>query len=218
MSGKKTFLNWLITKFFGLAKMKPFHFRRRSLHIEALEVREMLSVVGVHSSQDAIESDQAGYVRFVRDDNQGDLTAFYQLDYRNSGCYYDTYSGWAANGKDFSYLPGSSSGYYQGFVIFNDGEYYTDLVINALADASIEGDERLELTLIMENSYWCDRTGISPNTSYTIDASSLAASLTIFDTTIPTTVWITETQDGQEGGNSGFVKLQRDNFETELIV
>ncbi|MDR1270786.1 MAG: hypothetical protein LBK82_14820, partial [Planctomycetaceae bacterium] len=222
MSGKKSFLNWLI-QFFGIEKMQPLRFRSRSLHLESLEVREMLSVVGIHSSQDAIEGEQAGYVRFERDDNQGDLTAFYQLDYRNDsyGCYYGCYygySGWASNGKDFPYLPGSSSGNYQGHVRFNDGEYYTDLVINALPDAYLEGDERLELVLITENSYWSDRTGISSNTSYTIDTNSRAASLTIFDTTIPTTVWIAETQDGQEDGDSGIFKLQRDNFETELVV
>ncbi|MDR2756311.1 MAG: hypothetical protein LBC20_11445, partial [Planctomycetaceae bacterium] len=217
MSKIKSFVNWLIAKFFGVTKIKPLRFRSRSLHLEVLEVREMLSVVGIHSSQDAIEGDQTGHIRFVRDDNQGELTAFYELDYRNSGYDYDIYPGWSSNGKDFAFLPGSSAGYYQGYVTFNDVEYYTDLVISALPDAYIEGDERLELVLITESSYWSNRTGISPNTSYTVDANSHAA-LTIFDTTIPTTVWIAETQNGQEGGDSGIVKLQRDNYATELVV
>jgi hypothetical protein len=65
---KKTFLDRVIDRVFALtqvSKGKP-HAQKRSLQVETLESRELLSVVGFHSAVDAFEGGESGYVRLQK--------------------------------------------------------------------------------------------------------------------------------------------------------
>ncbi|MDR2438199.1 MAG: hypothetical protein LBE12_02355 [Planctomycetaceae bacterium] len=140
---KKSFLERVV-ELFRHRNVEAPHARKRSLQLESLESREMLSAVGFHSTVDATENGQVGYFRLERDDTQGDLDVVYQLDYRNSYC---SYSGWAQHTQDFQTLPGSYDWGDYGYAYFKDGEKYVDIPIIAHTDGLIEGNEIVQLSL-----------------------------------------------------------------------
>ncbi|HBT76718.1 MAG TPA: hypothetical protein DEB39_07285, partial [Planctomycetaceae bacterium] len=219
MTPNKSFLERAVEIFTRQSepKVKP-HTRKRSLQLETLEAREMLSGIGISTAPQIVDEGQAAIIRIERDDSQGELSAFFELDYRNSGCYYDNYAGWARNGKDFDFLPGTNEWSYQGHVKFQDGQQYVDITVQAKTDTFLEGDEQISLRLINAGNYWGDRTGVSSNTTYTIDQARSSTSMTIKDTTDPVTVRVVSVQNGVEGGVDGSVRLERDNVENALTV
>ncbi len=214
MSKRQTLLEKLAKLVFDEKKSKKHHHhRKRSLGIETLEARELLTVVGFSSVQDAVEgSSTPGYFRLERDDIQGTLTVNYSLDWRNSADPYSFYKGWAKNGKDFSFLPGTNNWNDYGQIAFQDGERFVDISINAFSDIHIEGTENVRLELLSSN-YWDWN-----NQSYTVNSSCSSAQLAIQDTTPSITVGIDSTQDGTEGGQNGFFRLRRDNTQSQITV
>jgi hypothetical protein len=195
MSNKKSFFDRVAELFGRRAKEAPLS-RKRSLQLESLEAREMLSAVGFHSAVDATEDGQIGYFRLERDDTQGELTVYYEMDWQNTG--YGCSSGWAMNGRDFDILPGSYEWDYYGQITFKNNEKYVDLPVVAHTDGLIEGNEIVRLSL----PDWGYGYSFLPN--------SQSAELTIHDADVPVNVWIHSTQDATEGSQNGYIRLQRD--------
>ncbi len=181
------------------------HMKKRTLQMETLEVREMLTAVGFHSVVDATEGAESGYFRLERDNTQGTLTVNYQLDSKNNGCIYSANcDGWARNGLDFKCLPGTACYCNYGSVTFADGCGYVDVNIETINDQYIEGPEKVALTL---------RT----SSNYSLSGES-TATLTLTDDDYPVTVSIDSTKNATEGGEHGYFRLKRDDTTNALTV
>lgn len=81
MSDPKSFLGRVTEIFKTGPKKKNSHSKKRSLQLESLETRELLTVVGFHSVQNAEEGGQAGYFRLERNDTAGELTVRFLKEY-----------------------------------------------------------------------------------------------------------------------------------------
>jgi hypothetical protein len=218
---KKSFFRRLFNSFFGHSSHEA-HSRKRSLQMESLEAREMLSAVGFQSVQDAYEGDTA-IVRLERDTTEGQLTVHFLVDIRNA---LGTEVGWVTlddASETITGLIGKVSGidinkvtYYNGSygsgvrcaVTFGNGEKYVNITGTTREDSKVEGTEIIRLTLI-------DDQGGTP---YTIKQDHNIATVQIFDKTPKPTVWIETVTHGTEGGGQGTFVLKRDETSNPLTV
>ena len=162
--------------------------------MESLEVREMLSVVGFQSVQDAYEGDTA-IVRLERDTTEGQLTVHFLVDPRNNiqpmevgwaslDDVADTINGiiGAVSGIDINKVGYDNNGRVRCSVTLDNGQKYVDITAKTREDSKVEGTEFVRLTLINAQS---------GETSYTIDQQYSIATVQIFDKTPKPTVWPT---------------------------
>jgi hypothetical protein len=222
MLSKKSFLRRLFNSFFGRSSLEA-HSRKRSLQMESLEAREMLSVVGFQSVQDAYEGDTA-IVRLERDTTEGQLTVHFLVDLRN---VLGTEVGWVTlddvsetiNGligkvsgidiNNVNYYHGSDGSGVRCAVTFGEGKKYVDITGTTREDSKVEGTELIRLTLINAQS---------GETPYTIDQAYSIAEVQIFDKTPKPAVWIETVTNGTEGGDKGTFVLKRDETSNPLTV
>jgi hypothetical protein len=215
MFGKKSFLRRLFNSFFGRSSHEA-HSRKRSLQMESLEAREMLSVVGFQSAQDVLEGDTA-IIRLERDDTAGQLTVHFSMDSRNLQETGNT-SGLAKMGDDFETINeiDKNNYYYDdygygigGSVTFGSGQKYVDIAVKTLTDSKVEGTEIVRLTLANAQS---------EETPYTVDQQYSIATVQIFDNTPKPTLWIETVTNGTEGGDKGTFVLKRNETSNTLTV
>ena len=165
----KITLKKLIRKFAPVeTRHKTSSGNKRRLTLESLENRELLTVVGFDSVCDAYEGSSDGYFRLHRDDASDILKVDFEVSNLNGTTA--NYAGWARNGVDFYYLPGTNSWSNQGYVHFLVGQQFLDINVFVIDDMWREGDETLQLTLL-------------PSANYEIGEGT--ASITIFDNEPP---------------------------------
>ena len=131
-------------------KRSVFH-QKRKLSMESLENRELLTVVGFAGAQDAYEGSMDGYFRLYRDDTTNELTVHFEVSNFNTDDA--NYTGWAKNGTDFSFLPGTGVNDHQGEATFFAGQQYLDIQVTVIDDPWVEGNEKLRLNLLSSANY-----------------------------------------------------------------
>ncbi len=192
----------------SLRRKNPQERNKRSLQLEPLENRELLSVsppelypnVWIEKIQDADENGQFGIFRVYRDDTRSALTVNYQLE-----------GGTATLGSDYSpsyfYLPGFDTATKKGTVSFAAGSASADITIVPVDDTLIEGTE----TVIVSLSPYS-------GTLYMVDETRQTATLEIFDNDVAPKVWIEKIQDADESGQNGIFRVYRDDTRNALTV
>ncbi|MDR0703621.1 MAG: hypothetical protein LBF88_01395, partial [Planctomycetaceae bacterium] len=206
MFSKKSFLRRLFGSFFGRSSRDAAYFRKRSLQLESLEAREMLSVVGFVDTQNAIEGEKSGIFSIERDgDLSTSLTVNFTIDTDGGYDYYNR--GVASSGVDYEQLPNSTN--YNGSVTFGIGENQAIITISTIDDNLVESKESVTLRLVQPG-------GSSP--SYTVDANRSIAAIEIEDNDIAPTVWLGAVQNAVEGGQQGLIGVYRDDASRALTI
>ncbi|MDR3108875.1 MAG: tandem-95 repeat protein, partial [Planctomycetaceae bacterium] len=168
---------------FGTRKNEKF--RKRTLGLETLESRELLSAVSVSSGQDSIEEGQSGYIQIQRDDTSTEETIFYELDWRNGSGSNGSEPGWAADGVDFDCLANLGGDY--GYVTFTVGQQNANIDINVFSDQLAEGTEQLYVSLPSYDSIGRDYIDTlcdyDYGDGYTINPNASSVTISILDNT-----------------------------------
>ena len=146
MRSELSFFDRLSGLFSGLSgknrKRQWTQLHGRSLQLEQLESREMLTIVGFMDVKHASEGGDAGYFRLHRDDPQGVVSVDFVVDSRVG------VSGVATNGVDYALLPGTTETHSRGSVTFPDGVLTVDIPVVPFDDLSVEGTEAVTVTLL----------------------------------------------------------------------
>lgn len=121
---------------------------------------------------------EVGGAPAVAEDGTANLTYFFTRtgDLTNPLTVNYTASGTATNGADYASLPGS--------VTFGAGVGQVQVVVNPTADATVEADETVALTLAAGSGYTVGTTGAVIGTITNDDAAPAAGSITINDVTL----------------------------------
>lgn len=161
-------------------------------------------MVWILSTQNAEEGGENGYVRLERNGTVGNLTVHYELDSRNE--YGANQNGWAENGVDFSWLPGTDRYTNRGFVTFADGSSTVDIPIVTIDDDRVEPTKTVLITI--SEAY----------AEYDVVAGAGSATISIFDNDVAPAVWIDSIQNAIEGQKDGRIRLRRSASTHELTV
>jgi uncharacterized delta-60 repeat protein/RHS repeat-associated protein len=166
--------------------------KHRSLSVESLEKREMLTTIWLGTTQDGTEGSANGYFTILRDTTSPSF-------YVNL-----TVGGTATESSDYSYVSRS--------IYFPSGCSSLQVPISVINDSSPESDETVQLQL------QADGYG---GQYYTLSQCNYTTkSITIHDndSSGTPTLWLGTTQDGTEGGANGYFTILRDNTSTSLSV
>ena len=154
---------WSLGRLFGL-KSEPTpasQYRKpRSLVVEQLEVRQLLTVVTLAPVRDAVEGNQAGQCCFTRDTTVGSLTAYYQPNAAGTAGYGDI-----ANLSELT-----------GAVTFPDGQSTVTLNVLGADDGVPESPESVILDLYYTGQY--DLGSPSQATVWIYDAPTITVQKT----------------------------------------
>jgi hypothetical protein len=158
--------------------------------------------VWFETKQDATEVGEKGYARVWRSDATDDLRISYRINNISTGVL----------GQDYEYPPGMSTlNTETGFISFAKGAYYVDIPIRVIDNSLLDGTRTVSITIIPG-----DETVGGVNTIYDIDESRNTIDVSIFDDDVKTTLRIGEIKHATEGGENGYVRVDRDNSRTEL--
>jgi hypothetical protein len=158
--------------------------------------------VWIDSAKDAVEGLENGYVRVRRDNAANALRISYRINDSST----------AVLGADYDYPPGMSESRPEtGFITFAKGIFFVDIPVRAIDNEKIDGTRTVSITVIPG-----DETVGGVNTIYDIDESRNTAEVSIFDDDVKTTLRIGEIKHATEGGENGYVRVDRDNARTEL--
>ncbi|MDR2642854.1 MAG: putative Ig domain-containing protein, partial [Planctomycetaceae bacterium] len=163
---------------------------------------DVKSTVWIDSSQDGTEDIENGYIRIYRDNADSSLRVSYEIDVLST----------AVIGTDYEYLPGTNSNQTKrGFVTFAKGVSFVDIPIRVIDNSLLDGTRTISVTIIHG-----DETVGGVNTIYDIDESRNTAKVSIFDDDVKTVLRIGEIKNAVEGGDNGYIRVDRDNSRAEL--
>jgi hypothetical protein len=181
--------------------------RKRSLQLEALEPREMLSGVGFSSSEDAIEGIQSGYFRLERTDTVGELTVDYAIETLHDNG--ESRVEFAVNGVDIELLSGTPQSDPIGSITFADDEKFVDLLVEPINNSISEPTKLLRISLVPPTNV------PSP---YIINSENSSATINIIDDATTPKVEISEVVNAHENGEVGKFIVTRSDTVHELTV
>jgi hypothetical protein len=235
MFGKNSFLRRLFGSFFSRSSREA-HSRKRSLQMESLEAREMLSGDGLHlpldsqddsaliiSASEPVNTDSVilfgmestaesvpliptVWIDRVEDATEGNTNGRFVLK-RNS----------AIGTLKVNYnLGGTSSNntdyeYLNTFVTFSVGEDTAYVNVVPHDDHLVEQTKTVTLDLR-------DGTVTNGILSYTVDTEKRSATLTLYDNEVSPKVWVDSVTHATEGVSKGYFVLKRDNTTLPLDV
>ncbi|MDR0611322.1 MAG: hypothetical protein LBG58_14530, partial [Planctomycetaceae bacterium] len=158
--------------------------------------------VWFETKKDAAEGLENGYARVWRSDAANALRMNYRINNTSTGVL----------GQDYEFPPGMSAlNTETGFITFAKGVYYVDIPIRTIDNSLIDGTRTVSITIIPG-----DETVGGVNTIYDIDDNRNTIEVSIFDDDVKTTLRIGEIKHATEGGEHGYVRVDRDNSRKEL--
>ena len=163
---------------------------------------EVKPTVWFETKQDATEGLENGYARVWRSDAANALRISYRINNTSTGVL----------GQDYEFPSGMSAlNTETGFITFAKGAYYVDIPIRVIDNSLLDGTRTVSITIIPG-----DETVGGVNTIYDIDDDRNTIEVSIFDDDVKTTLRIGEIKNATEGGENGYIRVDRDNSRTEL--
>jgi hypothetical protein len=243
MSGKKSYLNRFLNLLWGYSSQEALHSRKRSLQMESLEVREMLSADGLHPSLDLQDSDDSALIQPNQEETNSNSAALFGIESASEN----------TNPPSKIYIgeiKHAIEGNEHGYVRVDRNNAQTELTFNYIFDSAgstaIMGDDFAQLpgiksgstfgtftfmvgessvyipiTVFDDNLIETDKTVrivlTTGNGNYELD-ENFEAIVTIKDNDRPANIRIETIQHGIEGEQDALIRLHRDQTDNPLTV